>query len=241
MIMKVHTKTAQKLPGLVAFGLIISFFVFHQSAYAGMMDEPVVTKFTMDKLEISNAKNNPKKWELDFWVMKDIQRIVFKSEGETVAGETESENMLLYGHGIAPYWDVQLGLAYDTHEEESHNWGVIGLSGMAPYFFETDIHALVDSEGNLGLRANTELELLITQRLILVPELEAEAYSADIPAMKLGSGFSSLALGLRLKYEFKREFAPYIGFEWHRKYGNTADFSGEDEEASLVAGVSFWF
>ncbi|MEA1989545.1 MAG: copper resistance protein B [Pseudomonadota bacterium] len=237
--MKINT--FYKLPGLVILGIVINITMLNQYVYAGMMDEPIVTKFTMDKLEISNAENNPQKWELDFWVMKDIQRILFKSEGETVDGETESENMLLYGHGIAPYWDIQFGLAHDTHEEESHSWGVIGLSGIAPYFFETDVHALVDSEGHVGLRANTEIELLITQRLILVPELEAEAYSADIPKMKIGSGLSSLALGLRLKYEFKREFAPYIGIEWHKKYGNTADFSTEDEEASLVAGVSFWF
>lgn len=239
--MKMHTKTINKLPGLVLFGLLLTLIMASNTSQAGMMDEPVVTKFAFDKFEITNGDDNPKVWEFDAWVKQDIKGLVFTSEGESVNGNTESESKLVYSYGIAPYWDVQAGLGYDTHEEHSHTWGVIGLSGMAPYFFETDIHGLIDGDGNLGIRAASELELLITQRLILVPEIEAEAYSADIPAMKIGSGFSSLGLSLRLKYEIKREFAPYIGYEWHKKYGNTANYSSEDEESSLVIGVSFWF
>ncbi len=225
------------LPGLVTLGLLMNA----NTSMAGMMDEPLVSKFTMDKLEVSNSAGNPKQWELDFWVMKGLQRLVIKSEGESVDGDTDSENMLMYGQGIAPYWDVQVGLAHDTSGEESHSWAAVGLAGMAPYFFETEGYVLVDSDGNIGLRASTEYEALITQKLILVPEIDASAYTADIPEMGIGSGLSSLNLSLRLKYEIKREFAPYIGINWHKKYGNTADMSTEDEETSLVAGISFWF
>jgi len=239
--MKIHKKSSTNLPGLVIFSLLINLMLISHIAKAGMMDEPVVSKFAFDKLEVTNGDNNPKVWEFDAWVKQDIKGVVFTSEGESVNGETESENKLVYSHGIAPYWDIQVGLGHDTHEEQSHSWGVIGLSGMAPYFFETDMHGFIDSDGNVGLRAASELELLITQRLILVPEIEVEGYSADIPEMKIGSGFSSLGLSLRLKYEIKREFAPYIGFEWHKKYGNTANYSSEDEESSLVMGISFWF
>jgi copper resistance protein B len=239
--MKTNTKTQQKLLGLVLFGLILITSFTFTPAKAGMMDEPVVTMVTLDKFEVTNATNNPLVWELDAWVLQDIQRLVFKSSGETVKGETASKNMLLYGHGIAPYWDVQVGLGYDTHAEDSHNWGVIGLSGMAPYFFETDAYALVDSDGTVGLRLASEYETLFTQRLILSSEIEAEAYSDDIPKLKLGSGLSSIGLGLRLRYEIKREFAPYIGVEFHKTYGKTADYHEEDFESVIMAGLRFWF
>ncbi len=225
------------LPGLVTLGLLMNA----NASQAGMMDEPVVSKFTMDKLEISDADHNPKQWELDFWVMKGLQRLVIKSEGESADGETDSESMLMYGQGIAPYWDIQVGLAHDISGEESHSWAAIGLAGMAPYFFETEVYALVDSDGTLGLRASTEYEALITQKLVLVPEIEASAYSANIAEMGIGSGLSSLKVSLRLKYEINREFAPYIGINWHKKQGNTADMSSEGEETSLLAGLSFWF
>lgn len=229
-----------KLPGLVT-AILVSLIGFNHTAQAGMMDEPVVAKFLVDKFEVTNQQDNPKVWELDFWVMQDIQRIVFSSEGETVNGETESENRLVYGHGIAPYWDVQFGLGYDTHANQSHNWGVIGISGMAPYFFETNLHALIDSDGNLGLRASSEVEWLITQRLILVPEISASAYSGDIANMKIGSGLSSAGLGVRLKYEIERKFAPYIGVQWSKNFGNTAKFTHFDQDTYLVAGIRLWF
>lgn len=230
-----------QLRGVILYSLMISATTFSNIANAGMMDEPVVTKVAMNKFEVTNANHNPKVWELNAWVMKDIQRLVLKSKGESVDGETTSENMLLYGHGIAPYWDVQLGLGYDTHENDTHNWGVIGLSGMAPYFFETNAYALIDSDGTLGLRLATEYDTLFTQRLILSSELEANAYSDDIPELQLGSGLSSIALGLRLRYEIKREFAPYIGVEFHKTYGQTADYHKDDFESALVAGLRFWF
>ena len=225
------------LPGLVTLGLLMNA----NAVNAGMMDEPVVSKFTMDKLEVSDTEGNPKQWELDFWVMQGLQRLVIKSEGESVDGDTDSENMLMYGQGIAPYWDIQVGLAHDTRGDESHSWAAVGLAGMAPYFFETEVYALVDSDGTLGLRASTEYEALITQKLVLVPEITASAYSDDIPEIGIGAGLSAVNLSLRLKYEIKREFAPYIGINWHKKLGNTADMSSEEEETSLVAGISFWF
>ncbi len=219
------------------FGFMFSL----QSAQAGMMDEPVVSMFAFDKLEVSDETDNPINWEFDAWIKQGIRGIAFTSEGSRVNSENESENRLVYSQGIAPYWDAQIGIGYDTHEEETHNWGVIGIAGMAPYFFESNLHLYIDGDGVLGIRASSEKELLITQRLILTPEIEAEAYSDEIPEMKHGSGLSSVTLGLRLKYEFKREFAPYVGIEWNKKFGATADYSEDPQNTSFVAGVSLWF
>lgn len=239
--MKTQILSVSKRAGLSILTAMSTLTLSVPSAQAGMMDDPVISKFTMDKLEVSDQEDNPIIWETDFWIMKGLQRLVIKSEGESVNGESESHNLLLYGQGIAPYWDLQLGLGYDTHEEYSHNWGVIGLSGMAPYFFETDAYALVDGDGTLGLRLSTEYEALITQRLILSPEAELKAYSGEITELKIGSGLSSLGIGLRLRYEFTRKFAPYVGIEWHQTFGDTADYHEEDQETSLVAGLRFWF
>jgi len=111
---------------------------------------------------------------------------------------------------------------------------------LAPYFFETRAALLVNSDGNVGLRLDAEYEALITQKLILTPSLEADFYTKDDPEMRLGSGLSSLEAGLRLRYEFIREFAPYIGVTWEKTFGNTYDYNPVNE-TNLLVGVRFWF
>ncbi len=132
------------------------------------------------------------------------------------------------------------GLAYDKNEDASKTWGEVAISGLAPYYFETRAALLVNEDGNVGLRLDAEYEALLTQKLILTPSLEADFYTKDDPKMNLGSGLSSMEAGLRLRYEFVREFAPYIGVTWEKTFGNTEDFNPVDE-TNLLVGVRFWF
>lgn len=142
---------------------------------------------------------------------------------------------------IFPYWDVQYGIGYDKTKEGKNNiWGVIALSGMAPYFFETRVALLVDNNGNIGFRGETEYKALITQKLILSPSVEITAYTKDHIGMRLGSGLSNLTLGARLRYEVSRKFTPYIGFEWSKNFGNTNKLSNIND-TYIVAGLRFWF
>ncbi len=218
----------------------ITALSFTTASFAGMGDDPINYKFTMDRLEVQDQSNHPVVWESSLWIGKDINKVYLYSEGEALNGDVESENQLLYSRAIAPFWDLQFGVGYDQTPDEDQFWGVISLMGLAPYFFETKLDLLVSDEATLGIRFETEYEALLTQKLIMTPRLETDLYTANIEKMGIGSGLSSLNLGLRLRYEFIREFAPYIGVEWEKTFGNTAKYSDIDE-LRTVAGLRFWF
>lgn len=220
---------------------LITIIGLGQTAHASMEDDPLVTMFLMDKFEVLDNDENTRVWEGSFWIGYDINKLYIYSEGEaTSAGLETSQNELVYSRAIAPFWDAQIGLAYDKNEDVSETWGEIAISGLAPYFFETRAALLVNDNGNVGLRLDAEYEALLTQKLILTPSLEADLYTKDEPEMLLGSGLSSIEAGLRLRYEFIREFAPYVGVTWEKTFGNTRNYNPIDE-TNLMVGVRFWF
>ena len=122
---------------------------------------------------------------------------------------------------------------------------MFGVQGLAPYWFEVDAAAFVSDDGDVSARLEAEYELFLTQKLILQPRAELDFAVQDVPELGIGSGLSTAEAGLRLRYEFRREFAPYIGVSWRRAFGETADFTradGEDVESiSFVAGLRLWF
>ncbi len=212
-----------------------------QTLHAAGADDPLRTMLLMDKLEIVNNDVNSREWEGSFYVGYDIDKLYLYSQGASTADGLEwSQNELVYSRAIAPFWDIQAGIAYDKNADASRTWGEIAIAGLAPYFFETRAALLFNSEGNVGLRVDAEYEALITQKLILTPSLEADFYTKDDPAMQTGSGLSSIDAGLRLRYEIRREFAPYIGLTWEKSFGNTRNFNPV-EETSFLAGVRIWF
>lgn len=223
---------------------LTSSMLIASQAYAGGERDPLLTYFLMDTLEVSDQTGPPISWDATAWIGKDWHKLYLKSEGESLRGQTESENQLLYSRPIEKFWDLQMGLGYDATPEKNQTWGVIGLQGLAPYFFETNA-IVVANDKNIGFRLDTEYEALLTQKLILTPSLKLSAYSADDESMGIGSGLSSTELGLRLRYEFSRKFAPYVGIKFNQAYGTTADYvkaeGGKESETSLVAGLRFWF
>jgi len=219
--------------------LLSSIFVLQ--SFAAGPEDPLYTKVTMDTLEMQNNDEKALAWDTNAWIGHDLNKLYIYSEGEKPKGESlESETQLVYSRAIASYWDVQFGIGYDKTQTDDQTWAVIALSGLAPYFFETRAAFLVGEDGNIGLRLALEYEALLTQKLILTPSLETEIYSKDTQNIGLGKGFSSLILGARLRYEIKREFAPYLGIEWGKNFGNTDKFSPLDE-VYAVAGIRFWF
>lgn len=214
-----------------------------QSLYADMkhighmQDDPLVSLLLIDRLEVRNDEDKTSVWEGSFWMGYDIHKLYLYSEGEATANGLESsQNEVVYSRAIASFWDVQIGLAYDKNDDASKTWTEIALFGLAPYYFETRAALLVNEEGNVGFRFDTEYEALLTQKLILTPSLEADFYTEDDPVMRLDSGLSRIEAGLRLRYEIQREFAPYIGVTWEK----TSD-SNPTEESSVIVGVRFWF
>ncbi len=216
------------------------------SAVAGGKDDPLLTMVLVDEFEIRDADDQPLVLEGQGWVGKDLQKLWLKTEFERVDGNTEeAELQALYSRSVARYWDFQLGLRKDFKPTPDRSWAVIGWQGLAPYFFEIDTALFVGESGRTALRLEAEYELLFTQRLILTPDIEINFYGHNDEDLGVGSGLSDVQAGLRLRYEIRREFAPYIGVNWSRKYGNTADFArsgGEDiDDTQLVIGIRAWF
>lgn len=200
-----------------------------------------------DQLEYQDAdEGSALSWELSGWWGGDVDRLWLRSEGERTNGVTEdAEIQALWGHSIGPWWDVVAGVRQDFKPGSPQTWGAFGIQGMALYGFEAEATAFIGEGGQTAARLEGEYDILLTNRLILQPTAEMNFYGKNDSARGAGSGLADIELGLRLRYEIVREFAPYIGVSWGRSYGNTADFArdeGEDiGEARFVAGVRMWF
>ncbi|MEE8487411.1 MAG: copper resistance protein B [Gemmatimonadota bacterium] len=216
-------------------------------ARADMEDDPLLLTVLLDQIEARDAGGDDTlSWDVQGWLGKDLRKIWFKADGERSAGSTdEAELQFLYSKAIARYWDFQLGVRHDFKPSPSRSWAVIGLKGLAPYFFDIDAAAFIGESGRVALRFEAEYEMLLTQRLILSPEIEINLYGQNDPDAGTGSGLSDIEVGLRLRYEFRREFAPYVGVNWTRLFGNSADLARitaqDTSEAQLVIGLRAWF
>ncbi|SEK87845.1 copper resistance protein B [Atopomonas hussainii] len=203
--------------------------------------------FLLDQLEYQDAdEGSALAWDASGWIGGDIQRLWLRSEGERVNGLTEeAEIQLLYGHAIGPWWDVVAGVRQDFKPGSPQTWGAFGIQGMALYDFEVEATAFIGEQGQTALRLAGEYDILLTNRLILQPTAELNLYGKNDPHRGVGSGLADTELGLRLRYEVVRQFAPYIGVTWARSYGNTADYAreegGDADEARFVAGIRMWF
>ena len=185
-------------------------------------------------------------WDNKGWIGGDVNRFWFRTEGEGESADLESAQAhALYGRAIHRWWDIVVGVRQDLRPGPAQTWAAIGLQGLAPYFFEVEATAYVGESGRTHFRFETEYELLLTNRLILQPLAEVEIYGKSDPERGIGAGLSSADAGLRLRYEFRREFAPYVGVTWNRKFFGTADVAeaaGEDTSgARLALGVRVWF
>uniref|UniRef100_UPI0034DFB7A4 copper resistance protein B n=1 Tax=Candidatus Thiodubiliella endoseptemdiera TaxID=2738886 RepID=UPI0034DFB7A4 len=215
-------------------------------SFASMEDDPVLTK-VMGEVEMRSTNgDNPRVWNIDAWVGQDLNKLWIKAEGERVGSNTEqSELQLLYSKAVTPFWDLQFGVKKDFNPKPSRNWGVIAAKGLAPYLFEIDASLFIGESGQSAVRLDAEYEYMLSQKLIISPEIEINIFGKDDELTGTGKGLSTVEAGLRLRYEITREFALYIGINWEKKYGNTADFSateGENiEDTQLVVGVRFWF
>ncbi|HFD86999.1 MAG TPA: copper resistance protein B [Gammaproteobacteria bacterium] len=219
-----------------------------QPAFAGMGDDPTLVKVMIDQLETRSGDGpDPAVLESDVWIGKDLNKLWLKFDAERVDGETEQADIeARYSRAVAPFWDFQVGLRRDLKpSDETRDWLALGFRGLAPYFFDIDAALYVGDNGRTQLNFDTEYEILFTQRLILTPELQFNLNGKSDPVLGQGSGLSNMELGLRLRYEIRREFAPYVGVNWDSRFGETADFAkaaGQDSsETRIVAGIRAWF
>ncbi len=202
----------------------------------------------LDRLEVTPGRGDGSYgWEAEAWFGGDLDRLLLKSEGEgALDGATErAEIQALYSRAITPFWNLHAGLRHDIRPAPSRTHAVIGIEGLAPYWLHVTGQVFLSDQGEVQARIEASHDVRIAQRLILQPRGELELSAQDMPELGIGAGVPSVELGLRLRYEIRREFAPYVGVQWERLTGDTARYSrqsGDDpDRVSFVAGIRAWF
>ena len=210
-------------------------------------------RFLVDQLEVSVGEGRELySWDAQFWYGGDIDKFWLKTEGEgELGGEFEGvEIQALWSHAIDPWFDLQAGVRQDLGSGPDRTHLVLGVQGLAPYWFEVEGAVFLSTKGEVTARAEVEYDLRLTQQLILQPLLEADFSLQDVPELGLGSGLTTAEVGARLRYELYPHsglavIAPYVGVEYERAFGGTADFrraAGEDVGGwRLLLGVRTWF
>lgn len=187
------------------------------------------------------------RWDAEGWWGGDINRLTIKSEGNGAFGDTvdEAEVQALYSRALDPYWNLQAGVRQDLGAGAKRTYATIGVEGLAPYWFEVEGALFVSNKGDVSGRIEAYYDQRLTQRLVLQPRTEINFALQDVPETNTGRGFSEASLDLRLRYELRREFAPYVGVSWSRKLGRTgrlARAAGEDRGGTrLAVGLRAWF
>lgn len=205
------------------------------------------TWLKVDELEVADTEaGTATRWAGSVSWGGHFERLWLSSEGERHDGHSEAlETQLYWSHALSRWWDTTLGVRHDTGAEESRSWAALGIKGLAPYWFETEATAFVGDDRATALRLEAEYELLLTNRLILQPQLEVNFYGKEDTTRLQGRGLAESEAGLRLRYEIRREFAPYIGVSWERRHGDSAalaEGAGERvHDVEAVAGLRFWF
>lgn len=203
--------------------------------------------FQADRLEAQlGAGADTYLWDLQGYYGGTTRRVWFKSEGEVTAGDPvrDAEFQLLYARAIAPFFDLQAGIRQDVAGPATTH-AVLGIQGLAPYMFELDAALFLSHRGDVTARIEAELDQRITQRLIVQPRAEINLAAQDVPQLGIGAGLDNVQIGVRLRYEIIREFAPYIGVEQSWRVGRGADFAravgDRPSRTSFIMGVRLWF
>lgn len=201
----------------------------------------------LDRLEaVHGDHGDGLSWAASAWVGGDLDRLWLRSEGERRAGRNESADLeVLYGHSVATWWDVVAGWRHDFGAGQSQDFVAIGVQGKLPYKIELSATAYLARGGQTAARIESEYELPLSGRVYLQPRIELNLYGRDDPRRGIGAGLGTLEAGLRLRYEISRQFAPYLGIEHERRFGETATMARAAGEGAadtrLVAGIRIWF
>ncbi|NII11189.1 copper resistance protein B [Oleiagrimonas sp. C23AA] len=212
-----------------------------------MPNDPLLSKVQLDSLEyVHGREGSAQAWDLRAWAGHNLDRVWLRTEGTRSQGRIEEGDAeLLWGHAISPWWDLMLGARHDLGPGPARNWLAAGIQGIAPYQFDYETTFYLGPGGRSALRVRASQEWLFTQRLILEPEFEANAYGHTDPARGHGAGITDTSLTFRLRYEFSRKFAPYVGYAWVRQWGATAGMARREGnpvlDRQILLGLRVWF
>jgi copper resistance protein B len=217
-----------------------------------MNDRALFGKVTFDRLEWRDGDQGEGRgaWDGQGWYGGDYDRLWIRSEGKYVGsgsekGVRDADIEAFWNRVISRWWNGQVGVRQDVGPGQARTWAAVGLEGLAPQWFETEATFYASDGGHTAARLKAQYDLLLTQRLVLQPLVEMNLYGRADPQRQIGSGLSDLEVSARLRYEVRREFAPYIGFIWLRRFGRTADLlraaGGQASDLELTLGVRVWF
>ncbi|MCP5179587.1 MAG: copper resistance protein B [Pseudomonadales bacterium] len=200
----------------------------------------------VERLESSVDKQGDGAAEFSAWWGGDWRRWSVNADLDQAPGEPlEGDAGLLYGVAVSPFWDVKGGLrrAWTSHGERT--WMVIGMQGLAPYWFEINAELRFGESAGAGVNLEITYELLLTQRVVLQARGEANAWTGTDRQLASGRGISDGNVGLRLRYEFSRQFGLYAGVEHSTSWGTTArlrrDSGAHAKTTRWIGGLRFWF
>jgi copper resistance protein B len=217
-----------------------------------MDDTAAVGKVLLDQLEWRGGGpgNGRAAWDVQAWYGGDYNKLRVKSEGKYLwsgneHGVYDADAEVLWDRVVSRWWNIQAGARQDFGSGPARTWAAVGLLGLSPQWFETDATFYIGDAGRTAVRLKAQYDLLLTQRLVLQPFVEANFYGRADPRRQIGSGLSDLELSARLRYEIRRELAPYLGFVWLRRFGGTAAAvraAGADgQDLEVVLGLHVWF
>jgi copper resistance protein B len=193
-------------------------------------------------------------WAASAWIGDDSTRLRLQNTGivgdsgqiDNEGGTKGIDSRFFYSRLVSDFWDAKAGVSFTVFDGGVTRSGfVAGIEGLAPHGIHVDATLGVSQTGVASARLDAAYDLLLSQKLIAQPYLEAMLASQDDPAIQLGSGLARYEVGLRLRYEIAREFAPYVGVSFEQFTGNTAGFvATSGAPTSLVralVGLKFWF
>ncbi len=218
----------------------------HDMPMPATLENAVFAHFITNQLEGRFGSSNSFRWNAEGWLGTDEDKLWLRSEGRLTNSEfDDGQHELLYSRAISTFFNAQVGGRYDGDSLPGRGWGALGIEGLAPQFFRVAATGYVSGDGHFAAKLEGSYDLLITQRLILQPQIEMNFYTKDDPARQIGSGLADLEAGLRLRYELSRKVAPYIGVSYDGKFGGTADFAraagAPTGQVRFTTGLRLWF
>jgi copper resistance protein B len=228
----------QHVMGAMSNAAMIELMQMDDAASFGMLQ--------LDQLEWSRiAGEHVAGIEGQAWYGNDYDKLWFKAEGEISAGDYQGRTELLWDHVLTRWFNLQSGVRQDFGPGTPRSWLAVGVQGLAPYWIEMELAAYVGDAGRTALRFTAEYDWLLTQRLVLQPEIDVDLYGKDDVENRIGAGLTETELALRLRYEVRREFAPYLGVVWSRRHGDTAALARAEGDAAddlyFTLGLHAWF
>lgn len=199
--------------------------------------------FTLEAESGQARDGKARSLDLDGWIGGDDNRLWLKSEQKTFGKyDKKSEVQALYGRNISQFWDAQVGIRHDFRTDFSSqqiNYLTVALEGLAPQMFETNAQIFLSDQGNYSARLKQEVDILLTQRLIMQPYFEAEVFAQDVPKIEVKSGLAEIEAGIVTRYEISRKFAPYFALRYHTKTFSTANLARQTGERvdNFIASV----